>query len=146
MRARGCTGERIAPSRGLDIAVDRGRTACAAAIGRICCPVARATLATGGPKLPLRETVAFGPVRGRVCVTTPYVRRDGIATDAIGRVKCVSVTATQAGWRYPNAIPGGPRGHQLTNPPPYRQETQAGAQTLPGIQYQPTPTAQFHRP
>src|SRR5204863_396231 len=74
--ARGCTGERIAPSRGLDIAVDRGRTACAAAIGRICCPVARATLATGGPKLPLRETVAFGPVRGRVCVTTPYVRRD----------------------------------------------------------------------
>ena len=72
VRARGCTGDRIAPSRGLDvIVVGRGRTACATATGRICCPVARATLATGGPKVPPRATVACGPVSGRACVTTP---------------------------------------------------------------------------
>src|SRR5258706_568865 len=60
-------GERIdAPGDGFApvVTVGRGRTACAAAIGRICWPVARATPATGGPKLPPRPTVACGPVSG----------------------------------------------------------------------------------
>jgi len=83
----------------LSTVAGRGRTACATAIGRICCPVARATPVTGGPKVPLRATVAWLPASGRACVTTPDVRWDGNATAAIGRVKWFSGTAIHAGCR-----------------------------------------------
>jgi len=108
-------GERIAPTSGpLWTVVGRGRTACATANGRICCPVARATVVTGGPKLTLRATVACTPASGRAWVTTPDVRWEGNATAEIGRVKWRSGTAIHAGCRYPNAIPAGPIGHQVT--------------------------------
>jgi hypothetical protein len=93
-------GERIVPTTGpLWTGAGRGRTACATAKGRICCPVARATLVTGGPKLPLRATVACAPASGRAWVTTPDVRWEGNATAEIGRVKWRSGTAIHAGWR-----------------------------------------------
>ena len=69
-RLRGCIGERIG-AHALGAATGRGRTTCATGAGRICCPVARATAFTGGPKLPPRPTVACGPLSGVACATAP---------------------------------------------------------------------------
>jgi len=99
---RGC-GERIGPARVAGALLMVGRTAPrptteAAATGRTFCPVAACTRATGGPKLPERAAVACTPVSGGACATMPAVAWTDTAFAEIGRVKCSSRTATQAGW------------------------------------------------
>src|SRR5258708_6246477 len=83
---------------------------------------------------------------GRPARTMPNARARGIANRWIGRVKCRNGSATQPGQWRPKAKPAGANGDQQAKPGKKRHETQAGDQTNPGTQYQPSPSPNPQRP
>jgi len=79
-------------------------------------------------------------------------RRQTVATTLTGTAWCrtgvrkfgVSTNTQLRGCAY--TTPRGPSGHHPAYPPPQRQATQAGPQTRPGSQIQPTPSSIAQRP